>query len=79
MAGPLNNAKLLPFGLYDQWVPAFAQLFEQAGQHWPAFYAHVELLAQQPLSQRQQTLKELLALGLARGAAELGCGLGHDY
>ena len=79
MAGPLNNAKLLPFGLYDQWVPAFAQLFEQAGQHWPAFYAHVELLAQQPLSQRQQTLKELLALGLARGAAELGCDLGHDY
>ena len=22
----LNNARLLPFGLYDQWVPAFAAL-----------------------------------------------------
>lgn len=26
---PLNNARLLPFGLYDQWVPAFAALFKQ--------------------------------------------------
>ena len=30
-AQPLNNASLLPFGLYDRWVPAFAALFEQNG------------------------------------------------
>ena len=31
---PLNNARLLPFGLYDQWVPAFAALFRQEGGDW---------------------------------------------
>src|SRR5690606_3307966 len=34
MAGPLNNASLLPFALYDQWVPAFARLFEEVGEDW---------------------------------------------
>lgn len=35
----LNNASLLPFGLYDELVPAFAALFEEVGRNWPAFYA----------------------------------------
>ncbi len=35
---PLNNARLLPFGLYDQWVPAFAALWRQQNRDWPAFY-----------------------------------------
>ncbi|MEF9672075.1 aminopeptidase [Pseudomonas sp. PCH446] len=41
---PLNNAKLLPFGLYDQWVPAFAALFRQVKGDWPAFFTAVEKL-----------------------------------
>ena len=36
---PMNNARLLPFGLYDQWVPAFAALFVQEGGDWVKFYA----------------------------------------
>ncbi|KAF1007557.1 MAG: hypothetical protein GAK32_02265 [Pseudomonas fluorescens] len=28
---PLNNARLLPFGLYDRWVPAFKALYAQVG------------------------------------------------
>src|SRR5574337_463121 len=30
VAQPINNAQLLPFGLYDQWTPAFAALFRRA-------------------------------------------------
>ena len=42
---PINNAKLLPFGLYHRSVPAFAALFEQQQRDWPAFYAAVARLA----------------------------------
>lgn len=58
--GPLNNAKLLPFGLYDQWVPAFAALFEREGRNWPAFYAAVEDLGHLPTAERQTQLQALL-------------------
>ncbi|MCY1342453.1 putative aminopeptidase [compost metagenome] len=56
---PLNNAKLLPFGLYDQWVPAFAELFRQLGGNWPAFHARVEKLAALPASERHAALERL--------------------
>lgn len=29
----LNNANLLPVGLYDEWVPAFSALFGQAAPY----------------------------------------------
>lgn len=60
VAQPINNARLLPFGLYDQWVPAFAALFEHAEHQWPAFYASVRRLATQPKATRQRMLKALL-------------------
>jgi predicted aminopeptidase len=56
---PINNAKLLPFGLYDRWVPAFAALFEQAGSHWPRFYQHVAALGKLPKIERTQALARL--------------------
>ncbi|MHA6491753.1 aminopeptidase [Pseudomonas borbori] len=56
---PLNNAKLLPFGLYDRWVPAFAVLFRQAGADWARFYAQVEALGALPAAEREQTLQRL--------------------
>lgn len=59
--GPMNNAKLLPFGLYDQWVPAFAALFRQVGGNWPAFYARVEKLGALPADQRKAALERLAA------------------
>ena len=58
VAGPLNNASLLPFGLYDQWLPAFATLFREAGGDWPTFYAHVRALAREPQAQRDGVLRE---------------------
>lgn len=56
---PLNNARLLPFGLYDQWVPAFAALFRQEGGDWVKFYAAVEKLGGLPVDQRKAALKTL--------------------
>jgi predicted aminopeptidase len=56
---PMNNARLLPFGLYDQWVPAFAALFRQEGGDWLKFYAAVEKLGGLPVVQRKAALRQL--------------------
>lgn len=56
---PMNNARLLPFGLYDQWVPAFAALFRQVGGDWVKFYAAVEQLGALPVGERKVALKAL--------------------
>jgi len=60
---PLNNAKLLPFGLYDRWVPAFAALFAEVRGEWPAFYRRVAELAALPADARAQALEALAAAG----------------
>lgn len=56
---PLNNAKLLPFGLYTQWVPAFEALFKKVNGDWPAFYAEVERLGALPMVERRGELQKL--------------------
>lgn len=58
-AQPLNNATLLPFGLYDLWVPAFAELFEQNGRDWHRFHAAVTALAERPADEREALLQQL--------------------
>jgi predicted aminopeptidase len=55
----INNAKLLPVGLYHQWVPAFEALFEQSGRDWRAFHAAVEDLGRLNADARQQRLETL--------------------
>jgi predicted aminopeptidase len=57
---PLNNARLLPFGLYDQWVPAFAALFQQEGRDWVRFYAAAQKLGALPSEERKVALKTLV-------------------
>ncbi|WP_022960790.1 aminopeptidase [Halopseudomonas pelagia] len=59
-AGELNNASLLPFGLYDYWVPAFAMLFEQTGREWLAFYQAVERIGRLAPVDREAVLQRLL-------------------
>jgi predicted aminopeptidase len=59
VAAPINNARLVPFGLYDQWTPAFAALFKQSQGQWPAFYQRVRELSRQPKRQRDALLAEL--------------------
>lgn len=59
IAAPINNAKLLPFGLYRRWVPAFAALFTQQAQRWPAFYAAAQRIARLDAAARAQALSQL--------------------
>ncbi|HAW22116.1 MAG TPA: aminopeptidase, partial [Pseudomonas sp.] len=59
MNRPLNNASLVPFGLYDQWVPAFAALYEQVGGDWSRFYAAVASLGRLPADERKRQLDAL--------------------
>ncbi len=68
VARPINNARLLPFGLYDQWTPAFAVLFERAGGRWPAFYAEVRKLARESRQRRASALQALLPAARAPNA-----------
>ena len=56
----LNNASLLPFGLYDGWVKAFAQLFENNHRQWPAFYKAVGKLGSLDDKARNQALRQLM-------------------
>jgi predicted aminopeptidase len=58
---PINNARLLPFGLYDRWTPAFAVVFRQAACRWSAFYKSVRQLAREPAARRDQALQALSA------------------
>ncbi len=64
---PMNNARLLPFGLYDQWVRAFAALFKQAGGDWVAFYMAAEELGALPLEKRKAALKTLAGSKISGG------------
>ncbi|MEP6939415.1 MAG: aminopeptidase [Rudaea sp.] len=59
VAAPLNNASLLPYGLYDQWVSAFAALFRAAGSRWPEFYARASNLAREPAPARIAAMSKL--------------------
>ncbi len=60
VAAPINNARLLPFGLYDRWQPAFAVIFRQAQNNWSAFYGRVRELGRMPQAEREKTLQSLL-------------------
>jgi predicted aminopeptidase len=53
---PPNNAKLLPFGLYNRGVPAFAALFKRCGGDWTRFYAAVRKIGGEPAAQRDAFL-----------------------
>ncbi len=60
-ARELNNASLLPVGLYDEWMPAFRMLFEECGHDWPRFHTAVAKLGGLGAEARQQRLSELQA------------------
>ena len=58
---PINNARLVPFGLYDHWVPAFERLFIEANGDWPTFYGYVRGLARLSKDDRDRGLDAWLA------------------
>jgi len=57
----INNAKLLPFGLYRRWVPAFSALFAQHGGDWSAFYSAAAKIARLGAAARGDALSALQA------------------
>jgi len=59
MNGELNNAKLLPFGIYNTWVDAFAALYKKCGGDWPAFYAEAERIGKLDADARKAALRAL--------------------
>lgn len=59
MTADINNAKLLPFGLYRRWVPAFAALYAQHAGNWPAFYAAAAAIGHVDAEARARMLLQL--------------------
>jgi predicted aminopeptidase len=69
MDAPINNAKLLPFGLYHKWVPAFAALYAQQNGDWARFYEAARKLSQQDPEPRNAALERLAVSPSGAGAA----------
>jgi predicted aminopeptidase len=59
MDSEINNAKLLPFGLYYRFVPAFVRLFAHEENDWNRFFAAVNELARQSNDVRSKRLEGL--------------------
>jgi len=57
----INNAKLLPFGLYRRWVPAFTVLFARQSGDWTSFYAAAGKIAHLDSAARTKALSGLQA------------------
>lgn len=65
LARPMNNATLLPFGLYHQWQAAFSVLFAEHGGDWPRFHVAVQALAKLDAAARRHRLEALDAQAVA--------------
>ncbi|HEY6941582.1 aminopeptidase [Dokdonella sp.] len=61
ISAPINNASLVPFGLYDRWLDAFAALFDASAGDWSVFHARVRDLARRPRDIRERGLEALQA------------------
>jgi predicted aminopeptidase len=55
----INNAKLLPFGLYRRWTPSFAALFARQEGNWQSFYDAVAKIARADPAARTEALARL--------------------
>ncbi|TCI11420.1 aminopeptidase [Dyella soli] len=69
VASPINNARLLPFGLYAHWTPAFAALFERSGRQWPVFYEDARQWSRLPPAERSKLLQQWLEAATPRAKA----------
>ncbi len=67
VAGPITNAKLVPMGLYDRWVPAFGALFEACTGDWACFHRRSAELARQSPGDREARLDAMLPPATSSG------------
>lgn len=63
----LNNARLAALATYDNFRPAFAQLYKQSQQRWPEFYAAADNLKTLDIEARHQQLQRLAEEYVASG------------
>lgn len=70
--GTMNNARLAAFATYDEHVPAFAALLDEAGGDLQAFYGRAEALAALGASERTAAMRELRDRGTS--APAIACG-----
>ena len=61
LAPPLNNARLVSLNLYEGGLDAFRQLLEGCNNSLTCFYAEAQTLAELPLAERDQRLREITA------------------
>ena len=61
MDGEINNAKLLPFGLYHRWVASFDALYTKQHGDWAAFHAAAAAIGNADAATRARLLRELPA------------------
>jgi len=67
---PITNARLVTFGLYDRWVPAFGRLFMQANGDWTTFYGYARGLAHLSKDERGRLLDAWLEASADRPVNE---------
>ncbi len=56
----MNNARLIAVSTYLKWVPAFAELFNEAGSDFNSFYTRAKELSEKPYAERQEALENYL-------------------
>jgi predicted aminopeptidase len=54
-----NNAYLVSVSTYEDWVPAFAELFDNVERNWRDFFAAVKQLSELESEAREKRLEEL--------------------
>ena len=73
MEAPLNNARLVSFGAYDDLREGFARVFHATGGEWPRFFERVRELGNLPKADRHAALAaEANAPPVCGGAAGAG-------
>ena len=77
MSTRFNNAFLVSLGTYEDFFPAFEQLFKRAQGGWPEFYIQVDALAKLSAKDRALKLAQLLRAASAKDEG-LTSGLGEQ-
>ncbi|MEM9334825.1 MAG: aminopeptidase [Pseudomonadota bacterium] len=59
LIGDIGNAHLVPLALYETWVPAFRQVFENCARDFECLYAETKRLGGLPAEARREALEAL--------------------
>ena len=60
LIGDIGNAHLVPIALYETWVPAFRQVFENCERDFDCLYAETKRLGGLPAEARSESLEALM-------------------